>query len=140
MPFKKILVAIDGSECSDRAFATAIELANLTGAQLTALAIEGPLPAYAATIGEVDEVKREKDLFFNALAAAARERAAQGGVEIDVDVRAGHAAEVISEVAGAGGYDLVVLGHRGHFLRDHLLGSTADRVAEHAPCPVMIVR
>jgi nucleotide-binding universal stress UspA family protein len=140
MPFKKILVAIDGSECSDRAFATAIELANLTGAQLTALAIEGPLPAYAATIGEVDEVKREKDVFFNALATAARDRAAQAGVAIDVDVRPGHAAEVISEFAGAGGYDLVVLGHRGHFLRDHLLGSTADRVAEHAPRPVMIIR
>ena len=39
-----------------------------------------------------------------------------------------------------GAYDLVVLGRRGHFLRDHLLGSTADRVVEHAPCPVMIVR
>jgi nucleotide-binding universal stress UspA family protein len=140
MPFEKILVAIDGSECSDRAFAKAIELANLTGARLTALAIEGPLPAYAATIGEVDEVKREKDIFFNALATAARVQAAQAGVQIDVDVRAGHAAEVISDFAGAGGYDLVVLGHRGHFLRDHLLGSTADRVAEHAPCPVMIVR
>ena len=140
MPFEKILVAIDGSECSDRAFAKAIELANLTGAKLTALAIEGPLPAYAATIGEVDEVKREKDLFFNALATTAREQAAQGGLMIDVDVRAGHAAEVISHVAAEGQYDLVVLGHRGHFLRDHLLGSTADRVAEHAPCPVMIVR
>jgi nucleotide-binding universal stress UspA family protein len=54
-------------------------------------------------------------------------------------VRPGHAAELISQVAGEG-YDLVVLGHRGHFVRDRLLGSTADRVAEHAPCPVMIVR
>jgi len=33
-----------------------------------------------------------------------------------------------------------VLGHKGHFVRDHLLGSTADRVAENADCPVMIVR
>lgn len=36
--------------------------------------------------------------------------------------------------------ELIVLGHKGHFLRDHLLGSTADRVAEHAECPVMIVK
>jgi len=140
MPFERILVAIDGSECSDRAFAKAIELAQLTQAALTALAIEGPLPAYAATIGEVDEVKREKDIFFNALAATAREQAELAGLEITVEVRPGHAAEVISDFASTGGYDLVVLGHRGHFLRDHLLGSTADRVAEHAPCPVMIVR
>jgi nucleotide-binding universal stress UspA family protein len=140
MPFERILVAIDGSDCSDRAFGKALELALLTGGKLTALAIEGPLPAYAATLGEVDEVKREKDQFFNALGARARERAEQMGVELDVDVRPGHPAELISRVAADGGYDLVVLGHRGHFLRDHLLGSTADRVAEHAPCPVMIVR
>jgi nucleotide-binding universal stress UspA family protein len=140
MPFERILVAIDGSEPSDRAFAKAVELAALVRGELTALAIEGPLPAYAATIGEVDEVKREKDLFFQALAARAKERAEQAGVDVRVEVRAGHAAEVISDFAGEGRYDLVVLGHRGHFLRDHLLGSTADRVAEHAPCPVMIVR
>jgi nucleotide-binding universal stress UspA family protein len=140
MPFDRILVAIDGSECSDRAYAKALELAVLTSAHVTALAIEGPLPAYAATIGEVDEVKREKDEFFTQLAAGARTQAADAGVEIDVDVRAGHPAELISQVARDGGHDLIVLGHRGHFLRDHLLGSTADRVSEHAPCPVMIVR
>jgi nucleotide-binding universal stress UspA family protein len=140
MAFARILVAIDGSESSDRAFAKALELAQLTSARLDALAIEGPLPAYAATIGEVEEVKREKDLYFDALSARAREQAASAGVALEVDVRPGHAAELISRVAADGGYDLVVLGHRGHFLRDHLLGSTADRVAEHAPCPVMIVR
>src|SRR6266545_2845571 len=140
MPFERILVAIDGSEPSNRAFETAIELAQLTNASLTALAIEGPLPAYAATIGEVEEVKREKDVFFNALAARARDEGEQAGIDVEVEVRPGHAAEVISSFAAEGGYDLVVLGHRGHFLRDHLLGSTADRVAEHAPCPVMIVR
>jgi nucleotide-binding universal stress UspA family protein len=140
MPFKRILAAIDGSDCSTRAFAKALELAELTNAHLTALAIEGPLPAYAATIGEVEEVKREKDRYFNALAAAARTQAEMAGVEIDVEVPPGHAAELISRYAAEGGYDLVVLGHRGHFVRNHLLGSTADRVAEHAPCPVMIVR
>ena len=50
MAFDSILVAIDGSECSERAYAKPLELAVLTGARLTALAVEGPLPAYAATI------------------------------------------------------------------------------------------
>jgi nucleotide-binding universal stress UspA family protein len=140
MPFDKILVAIDGSDCSNRAFAKALELATLAQAHVTALAVEGPLPAYAATVGEVEEVKREKDTFFRALAAEARLEGENAGIDIDVDVRPGHAAELITRVAEEGGYDLVVLGHRGHFVRDRLLGSTADRVAEHAHCPVMIVR
>src|SRR6516164_4387744 len=140
MLFERILVAIDGSDASDRAFAKALELAAVAHAELTALAIEGPLPAYAATIAEVDEVKREKDAFFGGLAARAREQASDAGIELEVVVRAGHAAEAISAFTADGGYDLIVLGHKGHFLRDHLLGSTADRVAKQATCPVMIVR
>src|SRR5512143_3460031 len=99
MPFEKILVAIDGSECSDRAFAKALELAALAHAQLTALAVEGPLPAYAATVGEVEEVKREKDSFFRALAVDARSQGERAGVDVVVDVRPGHPAELISRVA-----------------------------------------
>jgi len=140
MPFEKILAAIDGSEASDRAFAKALELASLTGSTVTALAVEGPLPAYAATIGEVDEVKREKDAFFQRVLDDTREQAAAAGVQLDVQLRPGHAAELIVRIAREARVDLIVLGHKGHFLRDHLLGSTADRVAEHADCPVMIVK
>src|SRR5438874_12538033 len=124
MPFERILVAVDGSEASDRAFAKALELARVADAHLTALAIEGPLPAYAATIGEVEEVKREKDAFFGALALRVKTQGEAAGVDLAVEVRPGHAAELISRFATAGGFDLIVLGHRGHFLRDHLLGST----------------
>jgi nucleotide-binding universal stress UspA family protein len=140
MPFEKILAAIDGSEASDRAFTKALELASLAGAALTALAVEGPLPAYAATVGEVDEVKREKDAFFERLLAHTRRQAEAAGVQLDVQLHPGHAAELIVRIAHETQADLIVLGHKGHFLRDHLLGSTADRVAEHADCPVMIVK
>ncbi|HWQ23973.1 MAG TPA: universal stress protein [Gaiellaceae bacterium] len=140
MPFRHLLVAVDGSEASERALQKGLELARLLNASVTALAVEGPLPAYAATIGEVEEVRREKDAFFGRLADEVRARARAAGVEIEVEVRPGHAAELISRVAAERDADLIVIGHRGHFLRDHLLGSTADRVAEHAACPVMIVR
>jgi nucleotide-binding universal stress UspA family protein len=62
------------------------------------------------------------------------------GVELEVELRPGHAAELIVRIARETQADLIVLGRKGHFLRDHLLGSTADRVAEHADCPVMIVK
>jgi nucleotide-binding universal stress UspA family protein len=140
VPFERILVAIDGSQGGQRALTKAIELAQVAGAGLIGLAVEGPLPAYAATIGEVDEVRREKDSFFSRVAAAAGEEADAAGVEIEVVVRPGHAAELITRYAKERDADLIVVGHKGHFLRDHLLGSTADRVAHHAHCPVMIVK
>ena len=140
MPFTNLLVAVDASEASNRALETALELAQLIGASVMALAVEGPLPAYAATVGEVEEVKREKDEFFGRLAQDVRARAERRGMSIEVEIRPGHAAELIPRVAKERGADLIVLVHRGHFLRDHLLGSTADRVAEHAECPVMIVK
>jgi nucleotide-binding universal stress UspA family protein len=140
VPFQKILVAIDGSPGGQKALETAIELAKLTRASLHVLAVEGRLPAYAATIGEVDEVKREKDTFFGGLAKLARDQARDEGIEIEVHVRAGHAAELIVREAEEGRFDLVVVGHKGHFLEDYLLGSTADRVAHHVVCPVMIVK
>lgn len=140
MPFDRILVAIDGSQGSQRALAKAIELAQLTGATLTALAVEGPLPAYAATIGEVDEVRRQKERYYEGVVEAARADAEAAGVEIDVELRPGHAAELITTFARDRGADLIVVGHRGHVLGDYLLGSTADRVAHRAHCPVIIVK
>jgi len=138
MPFEHIWVAIDGSTSSSHALDTAIELASLLGARLAALAVEGPLPA--ATLGEVDEVKREKDRFFQGLCADAIKRARGAGLDLDVRLRPGHAAELIARYAFEIRADLIVVGHKGHFARAPLLGSTADRVANHAQAPVLIVR
>ncbi|MCA1681207.1 MAG: universal stress protein [Actinobacteria bacterium] len=138
--FTHLLVAIDGSEGSQNALDCALSLAGVLGSELTALAVEGKLPAYAASLGEVEEVKRERDAFFAGVLEGARRQAQARGVALRTDLVPGHAAEVITHYARAHGCDLIVIGHRGHFLGDYLLGSTADRVAHHAHCPVMVVR
>lgn len=138
--FENTLIAIDGSEGAQRALDCALSLIERLGGKLTALAVEGKLPAYASTAGEVDEVKREKDEFFTSLLEDAKAQASAYGVELATDLVPGHAAEVITHYAKAHGHDLVIIGHRGHFLGDYLLGSTADRVAHHAHCPVIVVR
>jgi nucleotide-binding universal stress UspA family protein len=132
--------AVDGSEGSEKALDCAISICRAVGATLTALAVEGKLPAYAASLGEVDEVKAEKDQYFNRVLERAKATASEHGVAIETELIPGHAAEAISHYACAHGHDLIVIGHRGHFLGDYLLGSTADRVAHHAHCPVMVVR
>ncbi|MGH2839327.1 MAG: universal stress protein [Solirubrobacteraceae bacterium] len=137
--FTNVLVAIDGSKGSEKALDCALSLAGAVGAQVTALAVEGKLPAYAASLGEVDEAKREKDEFFAQVLQRARAQAQPRGVTL-TELVPGHAAEVITHYAKAHGHDLIVIGHRGHFLGDYLLGSTADRVAHHAHCPVIVVR
>ncbi|MEA2276063.1 MAG: hypothetical protein QOI62_20 [Solirubrobacteraceae bacterium] len=138
--FNNVLVPVDGSDGAAKALDCALSLCSALDARLTALAVEGKLPAYAASLGEVDEVKREKDEFFTAVLTRAQEAARERGVAIRTELVPGHAAEVITHYAAAHGHDLIVIGHRGHFLGDVLLGSTADRVAHHAPCPVMVVR
>lgn len=138
--FTNVLVAVDGSEGSRGALDCALSLCVTLGARLTALAVEGRLPAYAASLGEVDEVKREKDEFFTRVLTEAETAARQRGVAIRTELIAGHAAEAITHYAAAYGHDLIVVGYRGHFMGDVLLGSTADRVAHHAHCPVMVVR
>jgi nucleotide-binding universal stress UspA family protein len=138
--FDNVLVAIDGSEGADRALDCALSLVSRLGGRLTALAVEGKLPAYAASVGEVEEVKREKDGFFGNLLDEAKRQAQERGVDLSTDLVPGHAAEVIARYAKTHGHDLIVIGHRGHFLGDYLLGSTADRVTHHAQCPVMVVR
>lgn len=138
--FTNVLVAVDGSEDARKALDCALSVCSALGARLTALAVEGKLPAYAASLGEVDEVKREKDEFFSRVLADAKAAARERGMEVRTELVPGHAAEVITHYAAAHGHDLIVVGYRGHFMGDVLLGSTADRVAHHAHCPVMVVR
>jgi nucleotide-binding universal stress UspA family protein len=138
--FTNVLVALDGSDGAAKALDCALSICSAIEARLTALAVEGRLPVYAASLGEVDEVKREKDTYFRGVLDDAADQARARGIELRTDLVPGHAAEVITHYARAHGHDLIVVGHRGHFLGDYLLGSTADRVAHNAHCPVMVVR
>jgi nucleotide-binding universal stress UspA family protein len=53
----------------------------------------------------------------------------------------GHPADKIIELAEAEHCDLIVMGSRGlGGLKEMFLGSVSDKVADHASCPVLIVR
>jgi nucleotide-binding universal stress UspA family protein len=63
------------------------------------------------------------------------------GLSIETLAREGDPAHVIAEEAERRGADLIAMGTHGRTgLRHLLLGSTAERVVEYAPCPVMTIR
>ena len=65
---------------------------------------------------------------------------ARPGVEISACVRRGKAFHEITTLAGKSGADLIVIATRGQTgLKRVWLGSTAERVVRHAPCPVLTV-
>ena len=120
---------------------TAIQLSRSRAAGLCALGVEEHLPHYAATVGEVEEAKDEKDSFFGRVMDEARRAAAEHDVQLTSEIRAGNAAQQIVRVASDGEFDLIVIGAKGHSrIRYFLLGTTADRVSHHAPCSVLLVR
>ena len=139
--YRKILVALDGSEASKKALGTAIQLARSHAAGLCALGVEEHLPHYAATVGEVEEAKDEQASFFGRVMDESRRAATEHDVQLTIEIRAGNAAQQIVRVASDGEFDLIVIGAKGHSrIRYFLLGTTADRVSHHAPCSVLLVR
>jgi nucleotide-binding universal stress UspA family protein len=63
------------------------------------------------------------------------------GSRLEQHVRAGRAYQEISELASKVGAQLIVIATHGRTgLRRLMLGSTAERVVRHAPCPVLVVR
>jgi nucleotide-binding universal stress UspA family protein len=139
--YRKILVGFDGSDSAREALRQAVDLATTFGAELHCISVEGRLPAYAATLGEVDEAKAEKDRFFSAIEREAVTFARAQGVDLHPVKMVGEPADRIVHYAEEGGFDLIVLGEKGHS-RAHrfLLGDTSDKVVDHAPCSTLIVR
>jgi len=86
-------------------------------------------------------IKREADRPL-ADAILARAREVLQIPNLRTRIRVGPAAEEILREAEEGSYDLLIVGERrDRSLITRLLeGSTAMRVAEHAPCPVLVVK
>jgi nucleotide-binding universal stress UspA family protein len=138
--FHKILVAIDGSPASEKALATAVDLAAHYKADLTALGV-AEFPEVVGMVDEVDELRQSAETHFRHLGEAAVEYARSRGVALRSVVVRGHAADAIVRFAEGEEINLVVVGQHGHSrIARFFLGSTTDRVSEHCPCTVMIVK
>jgi nucleotide-binding universal stress UspA family protein/nitrite reductase/ring-hydroxylating ferredoxin subunit len=123
MAYKRIVLATDGSAFAESAEHVAATLARATKARELLI-----VHTYARPDRAKAAVERAE--------AAARAE----GLEPEVVLRDGVAAEDIVEVADVREADLIVLGSRGLSLGAQIIGTVAAKVSRHAPCDVLLVR
>jgi nucleotide-binding universal stress UspA family protein len=127
---EKIGAAYDGSPESEQALAVARELARERSAELSAFEAVGE-PAYVHSL-----VYPQPEI--EAGLAEARKRIAELG---DVEAHAASSDDAAEALARYGAsVDLLVVGSHRYRPIDHLLsGSTAQRLADDAPCPLLVL-
>jgi nucleotide-binding universal stress UspA family protein len=142
----KILLAIDGSEDTELALLTAVDLANRTDSELHVVHVGGeyypgadivPNPALLEeTLRELEQGAREL------LDRQVKKIVDVGGTITNAYLMmGGRPAQQIVELAEELGLGLVAMGSRGlEGMRRALMGSVSDSVVRHAHCPVLVVR
>lgn len=137
---RRLLVASDLSEDSDRGLLAAAALADASGAELhVAHCVPQPVfPYWEGTVSEEVfrswEQSARTDLEWQVRRVLGEEARVAGLV-----VRVGEAAQTLSKLAGELGADLIVLGpHEPRALFDDLLGTTADRLMRLASVPCLV--
>jgi nucleotide-binding universal stress UspA family protein len=138
--FRKILIANDGSEGGARALSAAIKLAKEQGSELHMISVE-EMPRFPASVDEVIEEKSEANHVYESVTRLAVGQAQAQGVTLTPHVVVGHPVSTICDFVEKEGFDLLVVGYMGHSaLYNRLIGSTTDRLVEHAPCAVLVVK
>ncbi|MEY4809287.1 universal stress protein [Vulcanococcus limneticus] len=125
--FETVLFPIDQSRQTMETAAVALELAKTHGSRLVVLSV----------------VEAEEGAMHNAAAVAklleqARASFEQAGVPCEMLEREGKPAFVIGDVADEINADVIVMGTRGISLESSE-PSTAARLIQLAPCPVLVV-
>lgn len=139
--YKKILIPTDGSEFANKAAKHAIFLAKATGAEILAISVAEnnfvntlPLDDEVYQLNMLLKERSEENL------EAFKELIGEDDVKISVKVKEGSPAKAILEVANEEDIDLIVIGSSGKSGFDRfIMGSVADKVANSAKCPVLVV-
>lgn len=142
MAFQKILCPIDFSAGSDHALRVAARLATRWNAELVivhALYPQVYASEYAYPPAVFEQMIEDAE---RGLAAAERDAKGLGATRVTTKLLRGNPWQAIVEALREDtAFDLVVIGTHGRTgLSRVLLGSVAEKIVRHAPCPVLTTR
>ena len=150
MLIRNILVAVDGSENSDRALDFALELAEKFGSALAVINVSellamGVIPQESTnysfenmSILSKDLRKIHEEIIIKAVSHA---NVVKPDLVVSTILRDGDPVTEIVNMAKDSAFDTIVIGHKGSSMaRERVLGSISEKVAHLAQCPVVIVK
>jgi nucleotide-binding universal stress UspA family protein len=137
--YRRILVAIENSG-ADRTILTHVsELARLTGAKLLLVHVADGWAARnfdQLKLRESEEMKSDR-AYLDRIRAELEAR----GLTVETRLAMGDPATELIKVSEEVGVDLIAMSTHGHrFVKDILLGATADRVRHLVKVPVLLLR
>lgn len=148
----RILVPYDGSKYSQNALLRAMELAHNLDSQIYLFSVVSAdyisppgILGLARTRAEKESMKKWKDTVKNdteKMLKSVTQKCQEKGITISYNMSEGNIVEAILNFSQKKKISLIVIGSQGlHGIgKIKSLGSVSRRVAEHARCPVLIVR
>jgi nucleotide-binding universal stress UspA family protein len=140
--FKQILVPLDGSTRAEQALPLAARLARASSGTVTLVQAVSPSSEFMEVVGEIvlPEVLDENVPAAKEYLEGVAQTSSLEGIRTATQVMIGHPAREIIEAAQRDNADLVVLCSHGYtgYMR-WSMGSIAEKVACHAPSPVLIL-
>lgn len=147
---KKILIAVDGSENSDRALSQGGKLAKEMDSEIVLVAVQRSLEFYLPVLDyflkktepqEEEELEKKFESLSRDLLKESKESLEKNGITKDKTVvRIGKPAEEILKVAEEEGADLIVIGSRGKGLAKTVFGSVSREVIMESKVSVLVAR
>ena len=135
---EKILVAVDGSEHGNNAVEQAISLGAICNSEIYIISVVDLYPEQMEVAPAlVEKMSQDAKIFID----TAKKKVDEADIPCQTIVHmGGKPYEFIVQEAKDKEIDLIVLGSHGRTgLERFLMGSTAQNVIGHAPCPVIVV-
>ena len=137
--FKKILVPLDGSKYSEKALQRACELVEVFNSKLILLyVVEKSTPVNLLDRKEYMELIRK---FGNKTLEKANHSVSKKNISAKTLLKEGNIVSEIDKVVKNENCDLVIVGNKGlGAVGRFFLGSVSNKLAQHTPCSVLIVK
>jgi nucleotide-binding universal stress UspA family protein len=137
--YRRILVAVENSAADKTILGHVADLARLTGASLLLVHVADGWAARnfdQLKLRESEEMKTDRD-YLDRLRGELEAR----GLTVDTRLAMGDPATELVKVSQEQGVDLIAMSTHGHrFVKDVLLGATADKVRHLVKVPVLLLR